>query len=82
MSPITLILPYITLYMSSLAITAQSAFGLGQVMYADSDQGLLNQRLDRNGGFPKLGVPFWGSKNEDCSLLVYTGVPLFWETTE
>ena len=34
------------------------------------------------GGFPKLGVPFWGPHNKDyCILGSILGVRLFWETT-
>ena len=31
-----------------------------------------------NGGFPKLGVPYWGSYSKDCSILGSTlGSPYF-----
>ena len=34
------------------------------------------------GAFLKLGVPFWGPPQRNCSILaVYVGVPLFRETT-
>ena len=34
------------------------------------------------GGFPKLGVPFWGPNNKDYSILgSILGVPLFSEIT-
>ena len=42
----------------------------------------MNHRDNRGFGFPKLRREFWGCFAKDSSvLLVFTGVPLFGETT-